>query len=326
MPRYPLPPQHLGAEHVAILEHIVAASALSLPGLSAGPVTVEVTLEPDNLTGGWRVRGPAGYLGWLDATEAAEFPDLERLRTSHLQASTWAAVELADAALDVAVHLGLGPWQVARNDLPAGALLLAGGHGVPIDTAASSDITAAQLRDMGFSSFFVTLQLVGGTVVAVLEDTVLGTVAAPGYVRELLDQGTTVCARAYAATGLVAVDLPTAEIAATAAFDAPVPTLTTPPAAPALPPRPATHGPSDLDGHYFPAAECALPAPHGPRAFVPLEPGAIPDVPPEPAVTEPASAPELFGDADAAVAAIVQAPRTEFAPWPQTAPTLRDDD
>lgn len=221
MQHYPLPPHYCGVEHVAILEHIVASTALGLPPVPEGPeladapYVLDVSLEPDLYTAGWRVRSAHGLLGFIDADEAAEFPDLERVRAAGMHVSTWASVELLhgeEEGIEVAVHLGLAPWQVARNNVPDGAVLLAPGQAVWVNPETSSDIVPSQLQDLGFGQYFVTLTRFGSIIVTALDDVVVGTCDGPAHVLAILEQaeqaGATVCARAYSGDGHLMVDLP----------------------------------------------------------------------------------------------------------------------
>ena len=165
MALYPLATSYFGVEHVAVLEHPVLGTALSIPGVAKHAALVDVSLEPDTYTNGWRVRSDFGFLGFLDEVEAAEYPALERLKASSAQPQTIATVEVVDGEVEVAVSLGLWPWMVPVNDQTQGTALLSGGQGVLID-AAAGDLSPAQLESMGTQQFFVTLEDLAGTAVA----------------------------------------------------------------------------------------------------------------------------------------------------------------
>ena len=173
MALYPLATSYFGVEHVAVLEHPVLGTALSIPGVAKHAALVDVSLEPDTYTNGWRVRSDFGFLGFLDEVEAAEYPALERLKASSAQPQTIATVEVVDGEVEVAVSLGLWPWMVPVNDQTQGTALLSGGQGVLID-AAAGDLSPAQLESMGTQQFFVTLEDLAGTAVATCDDMVLG--------------------------------------------------------------------------------------------------------------------------------------------------------
>ena len=96
MALYPLATSYFGVEHVAVLEHPVLGTALSIPGVAEHAALVDVSLEPDTYTNGWRVRSDFGFLGFLDEVEAAEYPALERLKASSAQPQTIATVEVVD--------------------------------------------------------------------------------------------------------------------------------------------------------------------------------------------------------------------------------------
>ena len=202
MPDYPLPANHLGVEHLAVLDFVCLSTTLSLPA----PTQVPVTLKVDHRTGGWRVRSLFGTLGWLTAEEAAEYPDLERLRAAGMTASTTAEVHLDE----VAVNLGLAPWHIARNDQPENTVLLAGGVPAAIDTSMTSDVLQSQIEALGTACVFVEFHHIGDDIVVTVDDAVFGLLG-PAADFELLVQllaQTSVSARAYVAEGLVAVDLP----------------------------------------------------------------------------------------------------------------------
>lgn len=202
MPDYPLPANHLGVEHLAVLDFVCLSTTLSLPA----PTQVPVTLEADNRTGGWRIRSMFGTLGWLNAQEAADFPDLDRLRAAGMTASTTAEVYLDE----VAVNLGLAPWHIARNDQPDNTVLLAGGVPAAVDTSMTSDVQQSQIEALGTASVFVEFHHIGDDIVITVDDAVFGLLG-PAADYELLVQllaQTPLAARAYIAQGLVAVDLP----------------------------------------------------------------------------------------------------------------------
>lgn len=240
---YPLAKSYFGVEHVAVLDNVVMSTALSLPTLNEAPLALDVTLEADAFTGGWRVRSDFGILGYLDAQEAADYPALDRVRASGLQPATQATVEILpeEGCVDVAVSLGLAPWMIPNNDQPAGSVLLCGGLGLLVDTA-SGQLNDGQLDQMGTQQMFVTLHDVEGDIVAVTPGTVLGGVAKAGqqpHLNAVLEraaaQGATVAARAFSADRRLAVDVPFPD--ATEFFAASVPVLVIPPSRPAIPPR-----------------------------------------------------------------------------------------
>lgn len=251
METYPLPATHLGIAHAARLTHIVPSVALAV-----GPGTYGVTIEPDNLAHGWNVRSEHGLLGWLDASQSADYPALERLRLAEMSAATMASIELTEASLLITVRLGLAPWQLPLNAPPPGSAVLAGGIGVAVNSAASADIMPEQLLGLGTAQLFVLLESVGDTVVASLENHVLGTLTVPDYVRELVisrQNSNKVCARAYCTQGRIGVDIPKDP---SASFEAPAPALPDA-AAHILPPPPPTK-----HEYYFAAETITTPVPH----------------------------------------------------------------
>ncbi|WP_273368355.1 hypothetical protein [Corynebacterium massiliense] len=205
MQSYPLASSYFGVRHAAVLEHPCTAVALGIPQLADAPVALDAHLRPDHRSGGWHVVTPVGVVGWLDAGEAAEFPQLELVRRRGLAPAVPVTVELVDDVVEVAVGLGLAPWQVPVNDVAVP--VLSGGLGQLIDTQASADVTEADLRGVGTRQILVTLEPMGGAVLALADDRVIGTISSPALSR-LCEVSGPLAARAYCADGQVAVDLP----------------------------------------------------------------------------------------------------------------------
>jgi len=241
MALYPLATSYFGVEHVAVLEHPVLGTALSIPGVGEHAALVDVSLEPDTYTNGWRIRSDFGFLGFLDEAEAAEYPALERLKNSFAQPQTIATVEVVDSEVEIAVSLGLWPWMVPVNDQPQGTALLTGGRGVLID-AAAGDLSSSQLQRMGTQQFFVTLEDLSGTAVATCDDMVLGPcgdIASLPGLRAAFEaasaSGAGLSARAYTSRGMLAVDLPGNAATAEEIFSPAVPPLRVSAPQPAIP-------------------------------------------------------------------------------------------
>lgn len=241
MVSYPLATSYFGVEHVAILEHVISGTVLSIPGVGSQPALIDVSLEPDTYSNGWRVRSEFGFIGFLDEVEAAEYPDLHRLKASQATPQTVATVGIVDGELEVAVSLGLWPWMVPVNDQPAESALLAGGHGAIVDTAAG-DITDSQLSNLETQQFFVTLKVIDDAVVASCGDTVLGPCGALSQLPGLRtayaaaqEAGTVLAARAYSAGGIIAVDIPAADSPDSELFSPAAPPLRVPSGRTALP-------------------------------------------------------------------------------------------
>ncbi|WP_262347300.1 hypothetical protein [Corynebacterium aurimucosum] len=267
---YPLAPSYFGVEHVAILEHVNFSTALSIPGLAQQPALVDVSLLPEPTTGGWRVRSDFGFLGALDGEESAEYPALNRLRTAAMTPATHATVEIVDGEIEVAVALGLDPWMIPANNQPAGTALLSGGHGALVRVA-EGELTAHQLREMGTKQFFVTLALLDDTVLATHDNLVLGPCAelsdAPALAAAFAaasQSGASLAARAYAAGGRIAVDLPLDPADPAELFAPAVPPLPLDSEKPAIPPALDP----DADWEFTtPADPLASPLPTGSRTF-----------------------------------------------------------
>ena len=295
MALYPLATSYFGVEHVAVLEHPVVGTALSIPGVAQQAALVDVSLEPDTYTNSWRIRSEFGFLGLLDEVEAAEYPALERLKLSSAQPQTIATVEVVDGEVDVAVSLGLWPWMVPVNDQPQGTTLLAGGKGMLIDTAAG-DLTATQLDRMGAQQFFVTVDVLDDTAVATCGEVVLGpcgTIAKLPGLRAALaavrSSGAGISARAYSSHGMLAVDFPADEATDAEVFSPAVPPLRVPADHPAIPSASPTATPAQPEAweHTLNADSIvsALPAgsrrPVGPRRAKPHTGAAAEAAPPQ---------------------------------------------
>jgi len=300
MMAYPLPTSYFGVEHVVILDHVIAGTALSIPGVGTQPALIDVSLEPDTYSNGWRVRSEFGFIGFLDEVEAAEYPDLHRLKASQATPQTLATVGIVEGELEVAVSLGLWPWMVPVNDQPAESALLAGGHGAVVDTAAG-DLTESQLSHLETQQFFVTLKVIDDAVVAACGDTVLGPCGALSQLPGLRtayaaaqEAGTTMAARAYSAGGMIAVDIPAADSPDSELFSPAVPPLRAPSGRTALPgatSRPATPAPPEEWEFALESADIASDLPAGSRR--PVSPSANKDLgPAEASPTTPSTAPE----------------------------------
>ena len=298
---YPLATSYFGVEHVAILEHVISGTVLSIPGVGSQPALIDVSLEPDTYSNGWRVRSEFGFIGFLDEVEAAEYPDLHRLKASQATPQTVATVGIVDGELEVAVSLGLWPWMVPVNDQPAESALLAGGHGAVIDSAAG-DLTDEQLSHLETQQFFVTLKVIDDAVVASCGDTVVGPCGVLSQLPGLRaayaaaqEAGTVLAARAYSGGGMIAVDIPAEDATDTELFSPAVPPLRVPSGRTALPStttsRPTT--PAQPEGWEFAleSADIAGDLPTGSRR--PVSPSANKDLgSAEASPATPSTAPE----------------------------------
>lgn len=298
---YPLATSYFGVEHVAILEHVISGTVLSIPGVGSQPALIDVSLEPDTYSNGWRVRSEFGFIGFLDEVEAAEYPDLHRLKASQATPQTVATVGIVDGELEVAVSLGLWPWMVPVNDQPAESALLADGHGAVIDSAAG-DLTDEQLSHLETQQFFVTLKVIDDAVVASCGDTVVGPCGVLSQLPGLRaayaaaqEVGTVLAARAYSGGGMIAVDIPAEDATDTELFSPAVPPLRVLSGRTALPStttsRPTT--PAQPEGWEFAleSADIAGDLPTGSRR--PVSPSANKDLgPAEASPATPSTAPE----------------------------------
>lgn len=211
MRNYQLPAQFFGVEHMALLDHIVPATVLNLPGLASQPQIREVSLEP--LPGGWRVRAGAGIIATFSPKEAAAFPALQRLRRAGMVPTTWAICEIVDQQIKIGIHVGPSEWLVPVNTVPTQAEILDGGQPAAVDTS-RGDLPADFATHTPACQLVVRVDKHGPDLVASTEEHVLGPLSAPADFPALaaaLDARPhhAVLARAYYANGCLAVDVPT---------------------------------------------------------------------------------------------------------------------
>lgn len=281
----PLPPSFLGTEHALVLDHVVASTVVALPLPADAALTVEAWIEPEPYAQGYRIGSEFGFLGLIDAAEAADFPSLAALRANRCHARTLADITLiagnaaanADAThardvgrdanpevIEVALLVGPDEWLIPRNNQPAGSVLLAAGRGLPVETApaVSADVSAEQIAAFAPGAYVVTLRAVGQRVLVELEDQILGACVEDalllGIVSEAQAAGAVVAARMYVDGGRLAIDIP---LAGVDLFSPPLPELTHP-AASLIPADPKA------DWHYDTDATPLLtPAPAGKQHF-----------------------------------------------------------
>lgn len=300
MPQYPLATSYFGVEHAVVLEHTLAHAALTIPGISSGPVEVAVVLQPRAQMGGWRIVSDFGTLGILTADEAADFPALDTLRSAHFDPTTIATVEIVDSELEIAVMLGLNPWMLPQNSQPAGAALINGGFGATVDLSSGDSPSLAEP-----AAWIVSISQLDDALVASTDNHVLGsfgTAESLPHIATICNtaarQCASLCARAYTADGRLAVDLPLPDSQV--------------PFAPAIPPlpQPDKSEPQEQSSDWavdFDDTDFSEAMPSGKRTVTSpsnLQPAptaaAVPTSAPEPAVEIPTEEPESdFSSQDA---------------------------
>lgn len=277
----PLPPSFLGTEHALVLDHVVASTVVALPLPADGSLTVEAWIEPEPHAQGYRIGSEFGFLGLIDAAEAADFPSLAALRANRCRARTLADITLipggepddaaatdgvgaAHESIEVALLVGPDEWLIPRNNQPAGSVLLAAGHGLPVKTApdVNADVSAEQIAALAPGAYVVTLRAMDGRVLVELEDQILGACVEDatllGIVYEAHAAGAVVAARMYVDGGRLALDTP---LAGVELFSVPLPELTHP-AASLIPADPQANWYYDTD-----ATPLLTPAPTGTLRF-----------------------------------------------------------
>ncbi|MCT1450069.1 hypothetical protein [Corynebacterium sp. p3-SID1194] len=223
LPRYPLAPFAIGGGSDLSVGNLIAATLFTYAGTpdASDPLNTTVELEPDPLTGAWRVRWPAAHgsiIGDITAHERAPFHSVDTLHEAGLVPAAQATItfDRLTAAHRVVVHLAPPALCVPRNNLLPGALLLPGtvaGESPVYVHVADGEFTAAETMLMSPGQWLVGLHLHGHTVVVTCGGRVLGTLDArqSGPVREklaaLFAQSVDVKARAWAVDGSISVDV-----------------------------------------------------------------------------------------------------------------------
>lgn len=204
--QYPIAPAALGESRSYRVTGLDMAASWNY---AASTTQLTVTLAPDPMTRGWRVRGPHGTLGLLDAEVRGDYPDLERVTTSGFVAATVGNfVHGSQATIDLDVWLPSPVLTVPLNNLPPGAVVLPQGQSILLDTASVDGAEAAFA--VGTGQLLVTLRRVGDAAVTVFDDHAIGTFTAPQEFLDRVDEsaaaGTPLAARAFIGDGLIAID------------------------------------------------------------------------------------------------------------------------
>lgn len=178
---YPLAPSVWGVGEEIQLEHIVQAPLFGeFPSLG-GTAYFDVLLHPNPLTGAWRVRRllpgseQGRVLGDVPESQRERFESMRRVEASLMMPVTTCELRLdPDTGLFAAsIILPAPQLAVPRNDPPAQALVLPPGDMLVVDTAVG-EFSAEELEGRSPGTWFVRLHEIGGTVVAMLGDKVLG--------------------------------------------------------------------------------------------------------------------------------------------------------
>lgn len=223
LPRYPLAPTALGGGNELSVGDLVAATLFEHAGTPASdePLHTTVELEPDPVTGEWRVRWPVahgGIIGSISSADRAAYRSIDTLHSAGLVPSAHARISFdgLTAVHRVVVQLAPPTMCVPRNNLLPGALLLPGtvpGEAPVYVHVANGEFTAAETMLMSPGQWLVGLHLHEHTVVVTCGGRVLGTLDGKqaGPVREklaaLFAQGSDVKARAWAVDGSISVDV-----------------------------------------------------------------------------------------------------------------------
>lgn len=207
---YPLAPSVWGAAVQLPVRDVVQAALFSQFAAHRGTAFIPVHLQPEPLSGGWKVRQANGAaIGTLPASDRERFDDLRRVEASLLMPETLAEVYLSPTTGRFEVNVLLPPPEliVPRNDAPSTAVVLPPGDMVIIDTS-KGEFTADELAMRSPGQWLVALHVIGGAVAATLGDKVLGGVEWEGEPAELIgDSRSEVYARAVLLDGMAALDI-----------------------------------------------------------------------------------------------------------------------
>lgn len=178
---YPLAPSVWGQGEEIPVEHVVQAALFTDFADLRGSAFIDVLLQPNPLTGSWRVRrlstggGQGPVLGEIASEHRDRFADVVRVDASLLMPVTVAEVKLEESTgrFELAVVLPPPELAVPRNDAPASALVLPPGDMMVVDTT-KGEFTAEELAARSPGQWFVALHRIGDHVAATLGDKVLG--------------------------------------------------------------------------------------------------------------------------------------------------------
>ncbi|QNE89299.1 hypothetical protein H0194_09680 [Corynebacterium incognita] len=194
MQKYPVPTPPLPLGVFVPLTSPSAAVALSVGALPDAPRIVRAVLQPHPLTGGWKVRAQVGVLGVLDAEAAESYPGFQQCQRQLLSPEVFAMVTIAADNLHVGVILPPPGMEVAHGDHGGRTVLAATPHAaklVTVDTAASEDISEADLAALSGTSHVAQLQRDGDSgsgAVVLVDDTVWGTVSLTPTLERAFDE------------------------------------------------------------------------------------------------------------------------------------------
>ena len=203
---YPLAPSVWGAAVQLPVRDVVQAALFSQFAAHRGTAFIPVHLQPEPLSGGWKVRQTNGAaIGTLPASDRERFDDLRRVEASLLMPETLAEVYLSPTTGRFEVNVLLPPPEliVPRNDAPSSAVVLPPGDMVLIDTS-KGEFTADELAMRSPGQWLVALHVIGDAVAATLGDKVLGGVEWEG---EPPTHDGELYARAVLLEGMAALDV-----------------------------------------------------------------------------------------------------------------------
>lgn len=207
---YPLAPSAWGAAEEIPVDDAVQALLFSDCGEAFGTAYVDVALEPDPLTRGWRVLAGETIIGAVSAAHRGRFPAIERVHAAGITPVTTAGVRCDGGRMRADIFLPPPDFAVPRNNAPAGTVALPSGDMYVVDTS-SGEFTAAELASRSPGQWLVGLTQVGEAVVATLDGRALGALDAQdsAFFRRILARRpvNSAFARAHIIEGMVGLDV-----------------------------------------------------------------------------------------------------------------------
>jgi|GEM_PF-899152 len=185
---YPLAPATWGEGVELPVDNVVQAPLFNDFAGMAGMAHEEVLLQPNPLSGSWRVRllgasiddqesAQGRVIGEIDPYYRERFTDMRRVDASLLMPKTSATVAWDEAAGQFAVRVLLPPplLAVPRNDAPDDTLTLPSGEMLVVDTS-MGEYTREEITARSPGQWLVALHHIGSLVAITLGPKLLGAI------------------------------------------------------------------------------------------------------------------------------------------------------
>lgn len=185
---YPLAPATWGEGVELPVDNVIQAPLFNDFAGMAGKAREEVLLQPNPLSGSWRVRllgtsiddqesAQGRVIGEIDPYYRERFTDMRRVDASLLMPKTTATVAWDQAAGQFAVRVLLPPplLAVPRNDAPDDTLTLPAGEMLVVDTS-MGEYTSEEIAARSPGQWLVALHHIGSLVAITLGPKLLGAI------------------------------------------------------------------------------------------------------------------------------------------------------